>query len=464
MQPGTAHVGSLAPEFDLPCTTTLESVSQRARLADYRGRWLTLVFYPRDFSLICPTELTAISARIDEFRRQGCDVLGVSADSLESHQRWVATPKAEGGLGGLNFPLASDTAGEVCRAYGVFLEYQHMALRGLFIIDPNGVLQYQAVHNLSVGRRVEEVLRILAALQTGGLCAENWSADKPTLTAARGLGPGSAISHYRIERQVGQGAFSTVFRARDERLERTVALKVMKADSPLAPAAVLAEARAAAALNHPNVCTIYSVEDADGVPVIAMECLSGGPLAKQIAERPLPADEAAEIARQIASGMAAAHALGIVHGDLKPANVFVTRDRQAKILDFGLARREPSLLAPDETADMAPVGVTGTPSYMSPEQADGQPSTSASDVFALGLILYEMLAGRRAFAGDNLLEVLGRVRDVEPEALAADISEPFASLLREMLVADPQRRTISMAEIALRLADAEVRAAASGAN
>jgi len=457
-------MGSLAPEFDLPCTTTLESSSQRARLADYRGRWLTLVFYPRDFSLICPTELTALSARIDEFRRQGCDVLGVSSDSLESHQRWISTPKAQGGLGGLNFPLASDAAGEVCRAYGVFLEYQHMALRGLFIIDPNGVLQYQVVHNLSVGRHVEEVLRILAALQTGGLCAENWTADKPTLDAARGLGPGSVISHYRIERQIGQGAFSTVFRAQDARLERTVALKVMKPDSPLAPAAVLAEARAAAALNHPNVCTIYSVEDDHSTPVIAMEYLSGGPLSKQIAERSLPADEAAEIARQIASGMAAAHARGIVHGDLKPANVFVTRDRQAKILDFGLARRDRAPLEPDATTDMPPVGVAGTPSYMAPEQADGRPSTAASDVFALGLILYEMLTGRRAFAGDNLLEVLGRVRDVEPEALAADVSEPFASLLREMLVPDASRRTISMAEIALRLADAEVRTAASPGN
>lgn len=461
MSPCTIHVGSLAPDFDLPCTSAPASSAERAKLADYRGRWLTLVFYPRDFSLICPTELTAISDRIEKFRGQGCDVLGVSADSLDSHQRWIATPKAQGGLGGLAFPLASDEAGNVCRAYGVFLEYQHMALRGLFIIDPNGVLQYQVVHNLSVGRHADEVLRILAALQTGGLCAENWTADKPTLDAARGLGPGSVISHYRIERQVGQGAFSTVFRAQDTRLERTVALKVMKPDSPLAPAAVLAEARAAAALNHPNVCTIYSVEDDHSTPVIAMEYLSGGPLSKQIAERSLPPEEPAEIARQIAAGMAAAHAKGVVHGDLKPANVFVTRDGRVKILDFGLARREQQQLDPDETTDMAPVGVGGTPSYMSPEQADGRASTAASDVFSLGLILYEMLAGRRAFAGDNLLEVLARVRDVDPQALAADVCEPFASLLREMLVPEAERRTITMAEIAERLADLELRAAES---
>ena len=461
MSPSAAHVGKLAPDFDLPCTSTSEHTAQRAKLADYRGRWLTLVFYPRDFSLICPTELTAISDRIDEFRRQGCEVLGVSSDSLESHQRWVSTPKAQGGLGGLAFALASDATGDVCRAYGVFLEHQHLALRGLFIVDPNGVLQFQVVHNLSVGRRADEVLRILAALQTGGLCAEGWTPDKPTLGAARGLGPGGAISHYRIERQIGQGAFSSVFRARDTMLERTVALKVMKPDSPLAPAAVLAEARAAAALNHPNVCTIYSVEDDHSTPVIAMEYLSGGPLSKAIAERTAPIDETVEIVRQIAAGMAAAHAKGVVHGDLKPGNVFVTRDKLVKILDFGLARREPRRLDPDETTDMAPLGVAGTPSYMSPEQADGGPSTPASDVFALGLILYEMLAGRRAFAGDNLLEVLGRVRDVDPLALAADVPEPFARLICELLIADPQQRTITMAEVAQRLADPELRAAAS---
>ena len=276
-----------------------------ARLADYRGRWLTLVFYPRDFSLVCPTELTAISGRIEEFRRQGCEVLGVSADSIESHLRWIAAPKEQGGLGRLEFPLASDVDGDVCRSYGVFLEYQHVALPGLFIIDPNGVLQYQAVHNLSVGRRADEILRILAALQTGGLCAENWTPEKPTLDAVRGLGPGSTISHYRIERQIGRVRSPRSF-GEDTMLERTVALKVMKPDSPLAPAAVLAEARAAAALNHPNVCTIYSVDDDDHVPVIAMEYLSGGPLSKQIADRPLPPGQAANIVRQIAAGMAAA--------------------------------------------------------------------------------------------------------------------------------------------------------------
>ncbi len=415
-----------------------------------------LVFYPRDFSLVCPTELTAISGRIEEFRRQGCDVLGVSSDSIESHLRWIAAPRAQGGLAGLAFPLASDPEGSVCRSYGVFLENQHVALRGVFIIDPNGVLQYQVVHNLSVGRRTEELLRILAALQTGGLCAENWTPDQPTLDSPRGLGPGSMISHYRIERQIGKGAFSSVFRAQDTMLERTVALKVMKPDSPLAPAAVLAEARAAAALNHPNVCTIYSVDDSDGIPVIAMENLSGRPLSKMISDRPLLAEEAINVMRQIAAGMDAAHASGVVHGDLKPANVFVTNQGLVKILDFGLARREVAATDPDETTDLAPIGVAGTPSYMSPEQADGRAATAASDVFALGAIVFEMLTGRQAFHGDSILQVLAQIREVDPAAMAAQLPEPFARLCREMLIPDPERRTLTMAEIAERLGGRQI--------
>ncbi len=454
MNANRPFVGSLAPDFHLPCTPHPETGEEQVALADYRGRWLGLIFYPRDFSLVCPTEITALNSRIDDFRRQGCELLGISADSVESHQRWIDTAPAQGGLGGLSFPLASDADGAVCRAYGVFLEQQRVALRGLFLIDPNGVLQYQVVHNLSVGRRSEEVLRVLAALQTGGLCAEGWNPAQATLDAPRQLRPGSMVSHYRIERQVGSGTFSVVFRAQDSTLERTVALKVMKPDSPVPASAVLAEARAAAALNHPNVCTIYSVDEAEGVPVIAMEYLSGRPLSKQIAARPLSSETAASVARQIALGMAAAHAQGVTHGDLKPANVFLTDAGMVKILDFGLARREAADDDPDATADLAPGtagAVTGTPSYMSPEQAGGYAPTAASDVFALGAILYEMLTGKQAFSGANVLQTLRSIRDVVPERLAADVAEPFASLLAEMLVRDADDRVITMAEVAERL-------------
>ena len=132
---------------------------------------------------------------------------------------------ASGGLHGLGYPLASDVEGTVCRAYGVFLETQHVALRGLFVIDPNGVLQYQVVHNLSVGRRTDEVLRVLAALQTGGLCAENWSPGDATLDRSRPLGPGSVLGIIRIQELIGSGSFASVFRAQDTTLHRPVALE-----------------------------------------------------------------------------------------------------------------------------------------------------------------------------------------------------------------------------------------------
>jgi alkyl hydroperoxide reductase subunit AhpC len=452
-----ARVGSLAPEFDLPCTPLPGSGRRRAALGDFRDRWLGLVFYPRDFSLVCPTELIGLGARIEEFRRRRCELLGISCDAIETHEQWLATPRSKGGLEGLGFALASDEDGAVSRAYGVLLEPQHVALRGLFLIDPDGVLQYQVVHNLSVGRRTDHVLRILAALQAGGLCAGNWEVDDPTLDPTHVLGPGSLISHYRIEAPVGSGTFATVFRARDLMLQRTVALKVLKPGAPIPPTTVLAEARSAAALSHPNVCTVFGVDDSEGVPIIAMEFLQGRPLGRLLErEGRLALDRAADVARQVASGMAVAHARGIVHGDLKPENVMVTEDGVAKILDFGLARRDMRTRDPDETdvygLAEADAGVFGTPSYMAPEQTRGEPATAPSDVFALGSLLYEMHTGRKAFPGDNVLHVLDRIRSVDPDRLAADLPDPFADIARRAFVADRAGRTITMDEIAERLA------------
>src|SRR5258708_19063092 len=124
-------VGSLAPDFDLPSTRVPGSENASAALADYRGRWLVLMFYPRDFSLVCPTELTGMNCRIPEFRERGCEILAVSCDTLETHERWVDTPRSQGGLAGLQFPLASDVEGTAARADGAYLEIQHVALRGL---------------------------------------------------------------------------------------------------------------------------------------------------------------------------------------------------------------------------------------------------------------------------------------------------------------------------------------------
>jgi alkyl hydroperoxide reductase subunit AhpC len=447
----TICVGTRAPDFDLPCTPRADSDEPRVSLDDYRDRWLVLLFYPRDFSMVCPTELTALSRQYNEFTRRDCDILGVSTDSVTSHLQWTTTPRSQGGLGGLAFPLASDEDGSVCQAYGVYLPRQNMALRGLFIIDPNGVLQYQVVHNLSVGRRSEEVLRVLDGLQTGGLCPENWARDEPTLDATQVLGENSVVGQYRIEAQIGSGSFGVVFRARDLTLERTVALKIFRSSLATSPRRLMDEARAAAALNHPNVCTIFAVDDSDGISMIVMEHIAGKPLKKLLDGGKLPLDEARSVTRQIALGMANAHSHKIVHGDLKPGNIMVTPEGAVKIMDFGLAHREPLTSPTDETGTWEtadPSGLSGTPDYMSPEQARSEPASLQSDVFALGLMSYEMVTGQKAISGGNLLSVLRQIDTLDAARYADGQPEPFATILRRSLVTDPKQRDISMAEIA----------------
>jgi serine/threonine protein kinase len=330
-----------------------------------------------------------------------------------------------------------------------------VALRGAFVIDPNGVLQFQLIHNLSVGRSTDELLRVLDALQSGGLCPGDWTVGQVPIDPSQTLAPGRVMGQFRIESVIGAGATGTVFRAWDTLLQRRVALKVMRTAGIEPLGSLLAEAQTAAGLNHPNVCIVYSVDTTELAPMIVMEFVDGQPLSAVLADGAMPRGRAQGIGRQIALGMAAAHAEGIVHGDLKPANILVTASDRVKITDFGLARRIRRQLAPDETADWRPQeprGISGTPSYMAPEQASGQDVTPASDVFALGLILFELLTGRRAIEGDNILGVLHNVNQVTPERYAAQTPEPFAAILRRVLISDPLQRQCTMDEIAEALA------------
>ena len=453
----------MAPPFDMECARVdspgAAPTRGRVSLADSRGTWLVLVFYPHDFSMVCPTELLGLSRRAGDFRKQGCTLLGVSCDSLDSHLAWLQTPQELGGVAGLAFPLASDADGDVARAYHVYLEHQRVALRGLFMIDPNGVLQYHAVHNLSVGRRTDDIFRILGAIQSGGLCGERWESPTDTIEPARFLVPGYRLGQFEIVGVVGSGTFATVFRALDRSLDRPVALKVFRPGSGRTTAGALAEARSVAALSHPNICTVYGVDESLGYPIIAMEFATGRPLGAVLAGSPMAPARVAAIGEQIAAGMAAAHARGVVHGDLKPENIMVGESDAVKILDFGLARRraagngstdETLTLGPADTTDTG--GLFGTPSYFAPEQAQGRPATEATDVYALGLMLHEMLTGRRAFGGDTLLSTLDRIRSADPIRLADEVPAPFDAILRRALHPDPARRAITMADLHRELA------------
>jgi peroxiredoxin (alkyl hydroperoxide reductase subunit C) len=176
-----AKVGAPAPEFRMLSTKNLETLEEQVSLSDYRGKWLVLFFYPLDFTFVCPTEIMGLSERLDEFEALHAEVLGVSVDSVYCHRAWINTPRDQNGIAGLRYPLGSDITKQVSRDYGVLIEDQGVALRGLFIVDPEGVLQYQVVHNTDIGRSADETLRVLQALQTGGLCPLNWKPGEATL-------------------------------------------------------------------------------------------------------------------------------------------------------------------------------------------------------------------------------------------------------------------------------------------
>ena len=165
----TRLVGTPAPKFEMNAVTGSGDEFVKVNLEDYKGKWLVFFFYPLDFTFVCPTEITAYSKRVKEFKELGAEVLGVSVDSEHSHKAWI-----NGDLGKINFPLASDMTKKVSEEYGVLIEEAGIALRGLFIINPEGVLQYSVVHDLGIGRSVDETLRVLKALQTGGLCPVDW--------------------------------------------------------------------------------------------------------------------------------------------------------------------------------------------------------------------------------------------------------------------------------------------------
>lgn len=167
-------VGKQAPDFSMEMVSGDGETFGRVSLQDYAGKWLVLFFYPLDFTFVCPTEITALSDAFELFDDLDTAVLGVSTDSKFSHRAWIRTSKDDNGLGQLNFPLASDITKQVARDYGILIEEEGIALRGLYIIDPAGELKYQVVNHNDVGRSVDETLRVLQALQSGGLCPANW--------------------------------------------------------------------------------------------------------------------------------------------------------------------------------------------------------------------------------------------------------------------------------------------------
>ncbi|HEV2064706.1 MAG TPA: serine/threonine-protein kinase, partial [Thermoanaerobaculia bacterium] len=247
------------------------------------------------------------------------------------------------------------------------------------------------------------------------------------------LAVGTRLGPYEILAPIGAGGMGEVYRARDTRLGRDVAIKVLPerlAQSPEALARFEREARVVASLSHPNVLALHDFGQADGLVYAVTELLEGETLGQRIVRERLAWRRAVEIATAVAEGLAAAHSRGIVHRDIKPENIFLTTDGLVKILDFGLARppivrSEDQTSAPTKSMQTAAGTVLGTVGYMSPEQVSGEPTDARSDLFSLGCVLYEMVAGRRAFGGASPGQTMAAIlRDQPPEIAVSGAQVP----------------------------------------
>ncbi|MGA2420209.1 MAG: serine/threonine-protein kinase, partial [Candidatus Acidiferrum sp.] len=267
---------------------------------------------------------------------------------------------------------------------------------------------------------------------------------------------GETISHYRILEKLGAGGMGVVYKAQDTRLDRAVALKFLPDNlvhDALALQRFRREVHAASALNHAGICTIYEADEENGRPFIVMEFIDGETLSAYIHGKPLPVEQILSLGIQIADALSVAHGEGIIHRDIKPANIYVTKRGQAKVLDFGLAKLAMKSGVVGEEYDansskaqeaMSIVGViSGTPSYMSPEQIRGDDLDARTDVFSLGLLLYEMATGKQAFGGGTGGAVIEAILTKSPAAVRAanpDLPEALEAIIQKALSKDIAQR------------------------
>jgi len=339
-------------------------------------------------------------------------------------------------------------------------------------MDPSRWQRVEDLYQAAAERKPQERAAFLAQACTGdedlrreveSLLAQpskDGPLDRPALELAVPLAIGQQVSHYQIQEKLGEGGMGVVYRAYDTQLRRLVALKILPpefASDPERRSRLLREARAASALNHPNIVGIYEVGSDSGVDFIAMEFIEGKCLGDIIPARGLPLGKALDYAAQIAAGLAKAHAAGVVHRDLKPANIMLTGPASGhpglvKLLDFGLARRV-ELAEGHDTTLTVQGEIAGTPAYMSPEQAQGKTVDARSDVFSFGSVLYRMVTGQPAFEKSSHISTLAAVVEQEPPPLPSGVSRDLARVIGRCLRKDPARRFQHIGDVKVELED-----------
>src|SRR5688500_9658008 len=281
------------------------------------------------------------------------------------------------------------------------------------------------------------------------------------------LAPGTKIDGYEIVALIGAGGMGEVYRARDARLGRDVAIKIVSPAIARDADGLMRferEARMLASLNHPNIAAIYGVEDGAGSPALILELVDGYTLDDRIAHRAIPVAEALAYARQIAEALDTAHEAGIVHRDLKPGNIKITEDGRVKVLDFGLAKAIAAAIAPDPAVDPARsptitihgtkgAAILGTAAYMSPEQARGKAIDKRTDIWAFGCVLFEMLSGTRAFRGETTSDVIAAIIERQPDwsKLPPSVPPHVLRVIERCLEKDPKRRARDIADVRVEL-------------
>jgi serine/threonine-protein kinase len=257
---------------------------------------------------------------------------------------------------------------------------------------------------------------------------------------------GKTILHYRISKEIGKGGMGVVYKAEDTKLHRTVAIKALSADlvgDEKARTRFLREARAASAIDHPNICTVYEVNEVDDVLFFVMQYVDGKTLKKFVGGRALPLDQALEFSLEIVDALAEAHRRNVIHRDIKSSNIMLNERNQLKVLDFGLAKliKPAGSAASEHTAELTALGSPfGTASYMSPEQARGEPADARSDIFSLGIVMYEMLTGRLPFKGKTSVDVMHSVMHDEPAPLGESAPPRLQQIVSKALAKNPSAR------------------------